>query len=71
MGLELKDIHGFMNDCWQFIKKRIDDKDNSPEFWHEVIRESDSLYKKYYEDEMIAKILLAVMGEIERRHKEG
>lgn len=70
MGLELREIHSFMNDCWQFMKKRIEDKDNSPEFWHEIIQESDSLFRKYHEDEMITKFLLAIMAEIERRHRE-
>lgn len=68
-SLELKELHSFMNDIWQYTKRHIEEKEYSETYWRTVVREGDELAKKYNNDEMAAQIIIAVMGEFERRYK--
>lgn len=69
-SLELKELHSFMNDIWQYTKRHIEEKEYPEAYWRTVVREGDALAEKYNNDEMVLKIIIAVMNEFERRYKE-
>jgi hypothetical protein len=75
---ELKDRHSIVNEGWQFFKKWAqderylsNDKAISDVYWSEAIAETGVIYEKRNRDPLVKDILLAMVGEIERRSKVG
>lgn len=67
---ELKRVYGMFTDAWKFYKKYVDVQDTD-EFWESVVNESSEISKKYNNDKLAISLVLAVVGEFERRAKEA
>lgn len=67
---ELKTYHDAINDCWKFFKNFATTGDpNTDEYWTDVIFAAGEIDKKY-NLEMIRRIVIEMIGELERRKKE-
>ena len=67
---ELKRYYDMFTDSWRFFKKYSDVKDTD-EYWEKVVGESDRLSKQYGNSKFVNTLLLAVIGELERKAREG
>lgn len=72
--MELKEMHAFMNDFWQFIKRNFTaDPDASDEYWNGIAVEVDAISKKYNEHPAVVKTLVGYLNYLgaEGCGKEG
>lgn len=56
-------------DIWDF-HKNFQMVKTTDEYWESVVNESDRIAKKYNECKFVRALLLAVIEELERIHKE-
>lgn len=56
-------------DVWDFHKKYSDTKEDDG-YWQSLINDSDCIAKKYNDNKFVVSLLVAVLDEISRCHKE-
>jgi len=50
-------------DVWKFYKEHI----NTEKDWNEIIKESHGISKKYDNDKLCNELLVAVIGDLDRK----
>lgn len=64
------DYWNIYKDVWNFHKKYTAVREDDA-YWQDVIRESDSIAKKYNNCKFVVALLLAVVDELDRTYKEA
>ena len=73
---ELKMLHSFVNDLWQFMKAYHDGHDKDDEYWAEVVNVVSKIGKKYDNHPAVVHTILGYVDWLEhegsgRERKHG
>lgn len=66
---ELKPIYNMFTDSWKFYRKYADVQ-QSDEYWKAVIDEARQVAEKYDNAKLIIALILAAIGELERKYSD-
>lgn len=64
---ELKKVYGMFTDAWKFYKKYADVQQSDD--WNPLVAEADMITKKYQNNQLCRDLIVAAVGELERRSK--
>lgn len=62
---DLKMLHNFVNDFWQFMKAYHDGHDQPDEYWQEVVTVVSKICKKYDNHPAVVNTILAYADWLE------
>lgn len=62
---ELKMLHSFVNDLWQFMKAYHDGHDKDDEYWAEVVNVVSKIGKKYDNHPAVVQTILGYIDYLE------
>lgn len=73
---DLKMLHSFVNDLWQFMKAYHDGRDKDDEYWQEVVNVVSKIGKKYDNHPAVVHTILGYVDWLEhegsgRERKHG
>ena len=67
---EIKMMHNFINDYWQYIKTTLHG-DFSDAYWEKVVGQAGDIAKKHDNHKLVKELLLTYMDYLEDRAKEA